>query len=150
MRVGFALVVSLWQVFKHQVEANVTVLHLASSLKEEQCRIFSASIRSRELMKLNQLEKFLQIHCKRWQVTMFLLIDLHGLPTNVPFGSERLFFFFKLGMFFEYEGTIARDVARCDRDKAEGEPNLYLFWLQLNKKDNSKESLNQFQQEMGE
>jgi hypothetical protein len=51
VRVGFSLLLALWQVFKHQVDAIVSVPALANALKEEQLRIFSALFRTPEVYK---------------------------------------------------------------------------------------------------
>jgi hypothetical protein len=48
IRVGFPLVLALWQVFKHEVEASVGYRLLASTLLEEQRRILSACVRSKK------------------------------------------------------------------------------------------------------
>ena len=148
LRVGFSLVLSLWQVFKHQVEASITVPSLANALKEEQLRIFSSSFRNRE-MTTRSLDRFMSTHTKRWQVTMFLLCDLQSLPENL-ITAERLFFLFKLGQFFEYEGTVAHDIAKWERDQKEGNPNCFLLWLSINNKTASPETVRQFVAEIEE
>jgi hydroxymethylglutaryl-CoA reductase len=149
IRVGFSLILSLWQVFKHQIEASITLPSLANALKEEQLRIFSASVRSRDAVKSKSLDRFMSTHTKRWQVTMFLLCDLQSLPEHL-ITPERLFFLFKLGQFFESEGTIAHDIAKWERDLKEGNPNSYLLWLKLHSKSPSTESLRQFISEIEE
>lgn len=148
IRVGFALVLSLWQVFKHQVEASITVPSLANALKEEQLRIFSATIRNRE-MTTRSLDRFMSTHTKRWQVTMFLLCDLQSLPEHL-ITPERLFFLFKLGQFFESEGTIAHDIAKWERDQKQGNPNSYLLWLSIHNKTPSPDTMRQFVAEIEE
>lgn len=148
IRVGFALTLALWQVFKHQVEASITVPSLANALKEEQLRIFSASVRNREI-KTNSLDRFMSTHAKRWQVTMFLLCDLQSLPEHL-ITPERLFFLFKLGQFFESEGTVAHDIAKWERDQKEGNPNSYLLWLSIHKKTPSTDTMRQFVTEIEE
>jgi len=142
IRVGFSLILSLWQVFKHQIEASITLPSLANALREEQLRIFSASIRSREAVS-KSLDRFMSTHTKRWQVTMFLLCDLQSLPEHL-ITPERLFFLFKLGQFFESEGTVAHDIAKWERDQKEGNPNSYLLWLSIHNKTPSSESMRQF------
>lgn len=129
VRVGFSLLLALWQVFKHQVDAIVSVPSLANALKEEQLRIFSALFRTPEVYKsAKSLDRFMATHSKRFQSSMFLLCDLYGLPDNL-ITPERLFLIFKLGQYFEWEGIVAHDVARWERDLAEDAPNVYSFWL---------------------
>lgn len=58
--------------------------------------------------------------------------------------NERLVFVLRLGVFFEWEGTIAHDIGRYERDIRKNVPNSYAYWLQLNGKEHSIESLQQF------
>jgi len=109
------------------------------------------------------LDRFMINHIKRWQVTIFLLCDLQSLQATL-ITPERLFFTFKLGTYFEWEGTIAHDLARhvvssefCksltlvfrwERDYEENEPNVYVFWLHQANKKSSPEALKEFSEEM--
>lgn len=148
LKVGFPLLLALWQGFKYQIEASVSSNSLSNALKEEQLRIYSAAIKSTNSMSLNiPFERFMSTHIKRWQVTMFLLCDMHSLNTTLV-TQERLFFIFKLGNFFEWEGTIAHDVAKWKRDLKEGYPNAYLYWLKLRGKEHSEELLQLFRTEI--
>jgi len=59
-----------------------------------------------------------------------------------------LFFILKVGTYCEWEGTIAHDLSRWERDLEENEPNIYVFWLHQTKKSASPESLKAFSEEM--
>jgi hypothetical protein len=48
VRVGLPLVLSLWQIFKHEIEASVDYRPLANTLFEEQRRILAACVRSKK------------------------------------------------------------------------------------------------------
>lgn len=144
LMVGFPLLLALWQGFKYQVDASVNSNSLSNAMREEQLRIFSAAIRTRESMSSKtSLEDFMSVHVKRWQVTMFLLCDIHSLPSDLV-TQERLFFIFKLGSFFEWEGTIAHDIAKWERDMKKDNPNAYVFWLNMKNQKPSKDLLKAF------
>jgi hypothetical protein len=48
IKVGFSLILSLWNVFKHNVEANVGLRLLANALLEEQRRVLSCLVRAKK------------------------------------------------------------------------------------------------------
>lgn len=144
LMVGFPLLLALWQGFKYQVDASVNSNSLSNAMREEQLRIFSAAIRTKEAMASEtSFDNFMSVHVKRWQVTMFLLCDIHSLPSDLV-TQERLFFIFKLGSFFEWEGTIAHDIAKWKRDLEKSLPNTYLFWLKSKNQKPSNDLLKAF------
>jgi len=76
LRVGFPLILALYQMFKHQVEQCVGLQSLASALKEEQLRVFNALAKSgRAMQRAESLEEFLYFHTKKFQVTLYLLAE---------------------------------------------------------------------------
>jgi hydroxymethylglutaryl-CoA reductase len=144
IRVGFPLVLALWQIFKHEVDASVGYRLLATALLEEQRRILTACVRSKKaIMNEVPFEEFMQSYTKRWQATMFLLIDLTAISPSL-LTSDRLVFVLRLGVFFEWEGTIAHDVGRYERDTRKNIPNAYAYWLFLNKREHSLEAMQHF------
>eukprot|EP00941_MAST-03F_sp_MAST-3F-sp1_P006360 g6360.t1 len=68
--------------------------------------------------------------CKRWQATLCLLVD--SLVVNPPVMTiERVNFVQRIGSFIEFEGTMAHDIARWQRDLAANKPNVVLLWHRL-------------------
>ncbi|XP_049849846.1 uncharacterized protein LOC126320410 [Schistocerca gregaria] len=143
LRVGFSLILALWQVFKHQVDATITLASLNNAIKEEQLRIFGAVYRNVNLNNSSSFGQFMITHSKRWQVTMFLLCDLLIVPHHL-ITSRRLFLTFKIGKYLEYESAIAHDLMTWERDQKQGIINSYLFWLKHNQKTHSPESQKAF------
>lgn len=148
IRVGFPLLYALWNTFKNQVDESINVKPLADALKEEQLRIFHYCTKSLTVTKTAEnLENFMQIHARRWQVTMFLLCDLQLVRPNLV-TSEALHVMFRLGHYLEWEGTIANDLGKWKSDLTTDEPNSYLFWITLNGKEISEASTEEFLKEV--
>jgi hydroxymethylglutaryl-CoA synthase len=134
IKVGFSLILSLWNVFKHNVEANVGLRLLANALLEEQRRVLSCLVRAKKALTTRGMtfELFMSVHIKRLQITMFLLVDLLSFSSQ-SITWDRINFVLKLGIFFEFESTIGHDFQRFERDELQNAPNAYLFWLKEHK-----------------
>jgi len=87
------------------------------------------------------LDQFLAVHSRRYQVTFFLLCDL--ISVNPPLITPAsLRFMVLLGSYLETEGVICYDLAYWGKSKIE--LNSYQFWLQINNKNHSDESIQEF------
>jgi hypothetical protein len=72
----------------------------------------------------------MRTHARRFQVTIFLLCDLQSVAPNL-ITAASLHYFFRLGHYLEWEGTIANDLGNARRALSTGENNSYTFWLKL-------------------
>jgi len=143
IRVGFPLLYALWNTFKNQVDQSINVRTLSDALKEEQLRIFHYSTKSLHVGKCETLEEFMRIYARRWQVTMFLLCDLHLVRPNLV-TVEALHVMFRLGHYLEWEGSVGNDVGVWKIDLETGEPNSFLFWARSNNKNPSDSAVEEF------
>jgi len=98
------------------------------------------------MMDLNEtakdLEQFLSVHSRRYQVTFFLLCDLISVNPNL-ITPASLRFMFLLGSYLEMEGVICYDLAYWGKGGST-ELNSYKFWLQINKKEDSAAKKEEF------
>lgn len=113
---------------------------LRARLVKEQWELLNDIVRSYELGTLSNdntdggqplEERFLAyvaVQATRWQATLLLLIDSLALASELV-TPERLEFLTRIGEYMEWEGSIAHDLARYQRDATERVPNAYLFWL---------------------
>jgi len=138
---------ALWNTFKNQVDQSINVRPLADALKEEQLRIFHYSMKSLHVAKSENLEDFMRVHARRWQVTMFLLCDLHLVRPNL-ITAEALHVMFRLGHHLEWEGTVGNDLGKWKIDLETGEQNSFLFWARINNKNPSETSVEEFLKEV--
>lgn len=140
---GLPLFLALWQVLHYHIEQEVPHKLLRKRLMKEQWQLVNDIVRSYELGTLVKSsecnavpdtgleEKFLEyvsVQATRWQATMLLLIDSLALASEL-ITPERLDFLTQIGEYMEWEGSIAHDLARYQRDATERVPNAYLFWL---------------------
>jgi len=155
--IGGPLVLALWHVMITEID-QIPVFSLASSFKEEQKRLISASVKMINLRhhvekymnisKDAKLEVFMNIHSRRFPCTVFLLCEL--LTVDPPLITpESLQFMFLLGNYLEWEGTICHDLAFWEHAQTTNTNNAYLFWLNENNKlyVNNKDTMEQFVQE---
>jgi len=130
--VGAPLFCSLFSIFKHEVDQQISVRALANALKEEQLRVFSSAINMIDLQETaKDFEQFLSVHSRRYQVTVFLLCDLISINPNL-ITPASLRFMLLLGNYLEMEGVICHDLAYWG--KAGGGNNAYQFWLKIENK----------------
>ncbi|KAF1791141.1 Hydroxymethylglutaryl-CoA reductase, class I/II, catalytic domain [Phytophthora cactorum] len=138
---GLPLFLALWQVLHYHIEQEVPHKLLRARLVKEQWGLLNDIVRSYELGTLSNdataateqplEEKFLAyvaVQATRWQATLLLLIDSLALASELV-TPERLDFLTRIGEYMEWEGSIAHDLARYQRDATERVPNAYLFWL---------------------
>jgi hydroxymethylglutaryl-CoA reductase len=141
---GLPLFLALWQVLHYHIEQEVPHKLLRARLVKEQWELLNDIVRSYELGtlssdKIDELtaddqpleERFLAyvaVQATRWQATLLLLIDSLALASELV-TPERLSFLTRIGEYLEWEGSIAHDLARYQRDATERVPNAYLFWL---------------------
>jgi len=112
--VGAPLFTAIFSFLKHQID-QVSVRTLSNALKEEQLRVISSAL---VMMDLNEtakdLEQFLSVHSRRYQVTFFLLCDLISVNPNL-ITPASLRFMFLLGSYLEMEGVICYDLAYWEK-----------------------------------
>ncbi|KAH7476451.1 3-hydroxy-3-methylglutaryl-coenzyme A reductase [Phytophthora ramorum] len=139
---GLPLFLALWQVLHYHIEQEVPHKLLRTRLVKEQWGLLNDIVRSYELGTLSNdttavdadqplEERFLAyvaVQATRWQATLLLLIDSLALASELV-TPERLDFLTRIGEYMEWEGSIAHDLARYQRDATERVPNAYLFWL---------------------
>ncbi|GMF11491.1 unnamed protein product [Phytophthora lilii] len=141
---GLPLFLALWQVLHYHIEQEVPHKLLRARLVKEQWELLNDIVRSYELGTLSNdgtdapanadqplEERFLAyvaVQATRWQATLLLLIDSLALASELV-TPERLDFLTRIGEYMEWEGSIAHDLARYQRDATERVPNAYLFWL---------------------
>ncbi|KAG1689405.1 hypothetical protein DVH05_002205 [Phytophthora capsici] len=140
---GLPLFLALWQVLHYHIEQEVPHKLLRVRLVKEQWGLLNDIVRSYELGTLSDdttgasvadqplEEKFLEyvaVQATRWQATLLLLIDSLALVSELV-TPERLDFLARIGEYMEWEGSIAHDLARYQRDATERVPNAYLYWL---------------------
>ncbi|GMF34212.1 unnamed protein product [Phytophthora fragariaefolia] len=137
---GLPLFLALWQVLHYHIEQEVPHKLLRSRLVKEQWSLLNDIVRSYELGSFSNdnadadqplEERFLAyvaVQATRWQATLLLLIDSLALASELV-TPERLDFLTRIGEYMEWEGSIAHDLARYQRDATERVPNAYLFWL---------------------
>uniref|UniRef100_A0AAV1THE8 Hydroxymethylglutaryl-CoA reductase, degradative n=1 Tax=Peronospora matthiolae TaxID=2874970 RepID=A0AAV1THE8_9STRA len=141
---GLPLFLALWQVLHYHIEQEVPHELLRTRLVKKQAELLNNIVRSYELVTPSNNnansttaagqpleEEFLEyvaVQATRWQATLLLLIDLLALASELV-TPARLDFLTRIGEYMEWEGSIAHDVARYQRDATERVPNAFLFWL---------------------
>ncbi|CAI5715920.1 unnamed protein product [Peronospora destructor] len=141
---GLPLFLALWQVLHYHIEQEIRHKLLQARLVEEQWELVNDIVMSYELGTLandnlnatlatyQPLEEtflaYVAVQVTRWQATFLLLIDSLALPSELV-TPERLDFLTRIGEYIEWEGSIAHDLARYQRDATERVPNAFLFWL---------------------
>jgi len=138
--VGAPLLSAIFSTLKHEID-QVSVRALANALNEEQRRFLSFALRSMDLATTSEdLEQYLSVHSRRYQITFFLLCDLFSVnPTLITPASLR--FMVALGSYLETEAVICRDIAYSGTEKG---LNSYQFWLRLNNKTHSTQNIEEF------
>ncbi|CAI5747411.1 unnamed protein product [Peronospora destructor] len=141
---GLPLFLALWQVLHYHIEQEIRHKLLQARLVEEQWKLMNDIVMSYELGTLandnldatlatyQPLEEtflaYVAVQVTRWQATFLLLIDSLALPSELV-TPERLDFLTRIGEYIEWEGSIAHDLARYQRDATERVPNAFVFWL---------------------
>jgi len=138
--VGAPLLIAIYSNLKHEID-QVSVRALANALKEEQRRLISFSLSSMDLDNTSSdLEEYLSVHSRRYQIAFFLLCDLFSVnPTLITPASLR--FMVLLGSYLETEAVLCRDIAYAGTEKG---LNSYQFWIRINKKTHSPQSTEEF------
>ncbi|KAJ3388355.1 hypothetical protein HDU92_001547 [Lobulomyces angularis] len=123
--VGLPLLLSIWQVFELRVNQWVGESNLRKSILLENRKVLLSLVGNIGIgksrvdyfsegekcfdNKLN-LKKLIKLNSKRFQVTLFLLIDAISLdPSSIAI--QRITFFKYLGRHLEWEQTLAHDVS---------------------------------------
>jgi len=127
--VGAPLLIALWNVMKNEID-QIPVLSLASTFKEEQLRIITASTQMIGLRhKAIDLEQLMTIHSRRFPVTIFLLCELLTVDPYL-ITPQSLDFLLLLGNYLEWEGTLCHDLAYWEQAQHSIHTNnVYLWWL---------------------
>ncbi|RQM14841.1 hypothetical protein DD237_003302 [Peronospora effusa] len=141
---GLPLFLALWQVLHYHIEQEVPHKMLQDRLVEKQWELLNDIVMSYEMGTLSNdnaeatlatyqpLEEtflaYVAVQATRWQAPFLLLIDALALPSDLV-TPERLDFLIRIGEYMEWEGSIAHDLARYQRDATERVPNAFLFWL---------------------
>jgi len=143
--VGAPLLIAMWNVMKNEID-QIPVLQLAQAFQEEQLRIIASSIKMIGLRhKVENLEDLMNIHSRRFPVTIFLLCELLSVDPYL-ITPESLQFMLLLGNYLEWEGTICHDLAFWQQAQTSNTNNAYLFWLNKHNKLylNSKATMEEF------
>lgn len=141
---GLPLFVALWQVLHYHIDQEVPQTLLRVHILREQWRLLDSIVRSFDLKDVKALENanqntkavkesfasYMHVQSKRWQATMFLLIDSLALQPDFM-SPEKVSLVAQIGKYMEWEGTVAHDVARFQRARSEGTPNSFLYWIRL-------------------
>jgi len=128
--VGAPLLVALWRTMKNEID-QIPVPSLANALKEEEMRVIACALKIVALSQngaTTSFENFLNIHSRRYQVTIFLLCELITVPPNL-ITPACLAFMFLLGSYLEMEGSIVHDLSHWEVNPNDTTKNSYLFWL---------------------
>lgn len=160
-QIGLPLLLALVQVFRYHVDQQVRCDRLKSVLwAEQQCLI--RSIVEESLLSSNteeagcdedverQVLHFMSVHSKRWQVTMFLLIDVLAIENDDQdsrLTDAMLDQIQCIGRYMEYQGILAHDRSRLERaqqaqELSQRETNVFVFYSQCLKVQNSASSVN--------
>jgi len=140
--VGAPLFTALYSFMKHEVD-QISVRSLANALKEEQLRVISSALNMIGLSEsAKDLEQFLSVHSRRYQVTVFLLCDLISInPDLITPASLR--FMLLLGNYLEMEGVICHDLVVWNKNPNNNN-NVYQFWLRITNKVHSTTTPEEF------
>ena len=120
--------------FQYHVEQEVTSALLRHAILDEQDRLLRAisiiappPTMPRTALPMVALRGFMKTHAKRWQATLFLLLDVLAL-NEAKISVKMLEMLRCIGSYLEWEGTIAHDLARYRRALLEGEENAFFVW----------------------
>lgn len=142
--IGAPLILNLLQVFNYHVEQEICGDLLRRAILKEQEDLLRAITQvRREIVATDSLlglREFMTTHRKRWQATMFLLLDALSLNES-EINPNVVTIFQGIGKYLEWEGTIAHDLARYQRALLMKSDNAFLIWKDLNFK-NSNSNLN--------
>eukprot|EP00127_Corallochytrium_limacisporum_P004521 Clim_evm21s166 gene=Clim_evmTU21s166 len=140
---GLSLLLSMWQVFYSQVDEYVGSSTLSMILKDEQARILASLVQQPQgSLPVDTLEAYIDIHSRRFQVSVFLLVDAVALDEDSELLTpEKINLLLRIGRLLEWEGSMVHDIARYERDVSMGMPNAYAFWLDKEGKTHSPESV---------
>ncbi|KAJ3339682.1 hypothetical protein HDU93_007908 [Gonapodya sp. JEL0774] len=114
-KIGFPLLLALWQVFELRVAQSVTNPRLCSMLVEEQRRSV-CSIASLPPPEDLDPQEILYIYAKRLPVKLFVLLDAVTFDLS-EINDQRLSEIDSLGFLVEWHMMRIHDVSRAERDR---------------------------------
>ncbi|EQC40864.1 hypothetical protein SDRG_01930 [Saprolegnia diclina VS20] len=129
---GLPLLLSIWQVFTYHVEQEVSSPLLQQELLQEQCHLLDSIAHwvppPTTLAQGDAFAAYMEKHAKRWQASMFLLIDCVALD-NAKLTHGRVDFVKRVGRYIEWEGMVAHDMARYERALAAADERNVCVWF---------------------
>jgi len=154
MRVGFPLLMALWQVFEVEFAQHLGQQEIAIAILEDQCQILHSLVFPYPEPSEPTLNfpEFMSNQMKKFQITLFLLCDAIGFESNV-ITSQFIRASLLLGSYLEWEGIVAHDVIHAKRDESNDSPNAFVYWKHLKKAEKGSQSngnLIRIQDEKGE
>ncbi|OQR81650.1 3-hydroxy-3-methylglutaryl-coenzyme A reductase [Thraustotheca clavata] len=131
---GLPLLLSIWQVFNYHIDQEVSSPLLQQVILQEQCDLLDSiahwkvPVVTKATIPTEAFAKYMEKHAKRWQATMFLLVDCLALDHG-KITTERITFVKNAGRYIEWEGTVAHDMARFERALHDAdEPNVCVWF----------------------
>ncbi|KDO28140.1 hypothetical protein SPRG_06187 [Saprolegnia parasitica CBS 223.65] len=129
---GLPLLLAIWQVFTYHVEQEVSSPLLQQELLQEQCHLLDSIAHwvppPVALAKEAAFAAYMEKHAKRWQASMFLLIDCLALD-HAKLTPARVDFVKRVGRYIEWEGMVAHDMARYERALAAADERNVCVWF---------------------
>ncbi|ETW08839.1 hydroxymethylglutaryl-CoA reductase, degradative [Aphanomyces invadans] len=129
---GLPLLLALWQVFHYHIEQEVANPILQQALVAEQAALVDSIANWQSPQRSNDAAasfvEYMEKHAKRWQATMFLLVDCLALD-NQSLTPARLDFVKQAGRYIEWQGTVAHDLARFERAYVDPEERNVCVWF---------------------
>ncbi|CAK4411370.1 unnamed protein product [Aphanomyces euteiches] len=133
---GLPLLLALWQVFHYHLDQEVAhhrLLH--DTLAQEQADLLDAianwsppAAASATADRSSLFADYMEKHAKRWQASMFLLVDCLALD-DARITPARLEYVKRAGRYIGWEGTVAHDMARFERALADHEERNVCVWF---------------------
>ncbi|RHY25124.1 hypothetical protein DYB25_007205 [Aphanomyces astaci] len=131
---GLPLLLALWQVFHYHVDQEVSNPVLQQALACEQAALLDSIANWTSPLPNPSTDasvcfvEYMETHAKRWQATMFLLVDCLALD-NQSLTPARLGFVKQVGRYIEYQGTVAHDLARFERALVDPDERNVCVWF---------------------
>ncbi|KAF0699325.1 Aste57867_10115 [Aphanomyces stellatus] len=131
---GLPLLLALWQVFHYHIDQEVSHELLQHAIAHEQADLLASIANASPTIGDDTddadaaFAAYMATHAKRWQATMFLLVDCLALD-NATITPARLATVKQVGRYIEWEGTVAHDMARYERALADAEERNVCVWF---------------------
>ncbi|OQS00609.1 3-hydroxy-3-methylglutaryl-coenzyme A reductase [Achlya hypogyna] len=129
---GLPLLLALWEVFTYHVEQEVSSPLLQTVLIQEQSDLLDSIAHWQAPAAAPNaaaaFAAYMPKHAKRWQATMFLLVDCLALD-HAKLTPERVAFVKRVGQYVEWEAMVAHDMARYERALADADERNVCVWF---------------------